>query len=52
MRRAMDESWSYLKSRLKELKLADKGGVFRSKAACLRVCKGDPVAVIYPDAVW
>lgn len=51
-KRAMEESWDYLKRRLKELKLADAGGTFRSKTHCLRVCKGGPIAVVYPDAVW
>jgi (2Fe-2S) ferredoxin len=51
-KRSMDESWDYLKKRLKELKLADQGGVFRSKVQCLRVCKGGPIAVVYPDATW
>ena len=48
----MEASWDFLKRRLKELKLADCGGVFRSKAACLRVCVGGPIAVVYPDGVW
>ena len=51
-KRAMAESWDYLKRRLKELKLADQGGVFRSKVECLRVCTGGPIAVVYPEAVW
>jgi len=51
-RKEMNESWDFLKRRLKELKLADKGGTFRSKVQCLRVCKGGPVAVVYPEAVW
>jgi (2Fe-2S) ferredoxin len=51
-KRAMEESWDYLKRRLKELKLADQGGVFRNKVQCLRVCTGGPIAVVYPEAVW
>lgn len=51
-KKAMEASWDFLKRRLKELKLADQGGVFRSKAACLRVCTGGPIAVVYPDAIW
>jgi len=47
------ESWKYLKRRLKELGLADKdGGVMRTKADCLRVCMEGPIAVVYPDGVW
>lgn len=46
------ESWEYLKKRLDELGLAKKGGVFRTKANCLRVCGQGPIAVVYPDAVW
>lgn len=29
-----------------------EGGVFRSKAACLRVCTNGPVAVVYPEGTW
>jgi len=47
------EAWDYLKRRLKELGLAGAGPVvLRTKANCLRVCLGGPVAVVYPDAVW
>ena len=46
------ESWAYLKQRLKELDLVDEGGVYRTKANCLRVCLHGPVAVVYPDGVW
>lgn len=45
-------SWEYLKSRLKELGLAETGGVLRTKANCLRVCAGGPVAVVYPEGCW
>jgi len=48
-----EESWRYLKKRLRQLKLADvEGGVYRSQAACLRVCIEGPVAVVYPDGTW
>lgn len=46
------KSWDFLKSRLKELKLDQQGGVFRTKANCLRVCKKGPIAVVYPEGVW
>ena len=46
------ESWKYLKKRLKELKLSEKGGIFRTKANCLRVCSKGPVAVVYPEGTW
>lgn len=47
------ESWNYLKRRLKELQLSTGGEVaFRTKANCLRVCVGGPIAVVYPEAVW
>jgi (2Fe-2S) ferredoxin len=47
------ESWDDLKRRLKELGLHDvAGGVLRSKAHCLRVCVGGPIAVVYPDGIW
>jgi (2Fe-2S) ferredoxin len=46
------ESWEFLKTRLKELGLADAGGVLRSKVNCLRVCEGGPIAVVYPEGTW
>jgi (2Fe-2S) ferredoxin len=47
------ESWGFLKKRLRQLGLADaEGGVYRSQANCLRICKHGPIAVVYPDGVW
>ena len=46
------ESWEFLKTRLKELNLDEDGGVFRTKANCLRICAQGPLAVVYPDGVW
>lgn len=45
-------SWNYLKSRLKELDLVNEGGVFRTKANCLRICSQGPIAVVYPEGSW
>jgi (2Fe-2S) ferredoxin len=47
------EAWTYLKDRLDELGLTrGERVVFRTKANCLRVCEGGPVAVVYPEGVW
>jgi (2Fe-2S) ferredoxin len=46
------ESWDYLKRRLAELKLTGEGGIYRTKANCLRICRGGPIAVVYPEGVW
>ncbi len=46
------ESWEYLKIRLEELNLTGDGGVFRTKANCLRLCTKGPIAVVYPEGVW
>lgn len=46
------ESWTYLKTRLRELNLGEAGGIARSKVDCLRICMKGPIAVIYPDGVW
>ncbi len=46
------EAWNYLKARLKELGLAERGGVQRTKANCLRICEEGPIAVIYPEGAW
>jgi (2Fe-2S) ferredoxin len=47
-----DEAWDYLKKRLKELGLSEAGGMARTKANCLRICAGGPVAVVYPEGAW
>ena len=46
------EAWEYLKRRLKELKLSEQGGILRTKANCLRICEGGPIAVVYPEGTW
>jgi len=45
-------AWEYLKRRLDELGLSGQGGVYRTKANCLRICIGGPVAVVYPEGAW
>ena len=45
-------AWEYLKTRLKELGLSEGGGIARTKANCLRICAGGPIAVVYPEGVW
>jgi (2Fe-2S) ferredoxin len=47
------QSWEYLKLRLRQLGLQDAdGGVLRTKADCLRICARGPVAVVYPEGIW
>ena len=45
-------AWDFLKRRLKELKLSEQGGILRTKANCLRICEGGPIAVVYPEGAW
>src|SRR5512139_1090878 len=45
-------AWEYLKARLKELQLSEQGGILRTKANCLRICEGGPIAVVYPEGAW
>jgi len=62
-RAAGEESWQFLKARLKELGLVGprrggeagqqgRGGVQRSKVDCLQICAAGPVAVVWPDGVF
>lgn len=46
-------AWNYLKTRLRDLGLL-KGDqcVYRTKANCLRICAGGPIAVVYPEGTW
>lgn len=46
------ELLSYLKSRVKELKLNGKGKIRINKAGCLDRCELGPVLVIYPEECW
>jgi (2Fe-2S) ferredoxin len=46
------KSWEFLKQRLEALHLTGQGGIYRSKANCLRICQRGPIAVVYPDGVW
>jgi (2Fe-2S) ferredoxin len=51
--REHEESWDFLKHRLKELGLVDaRKGVMRTKANCLRICVAGPIAVVYPEGTW
>ena len=45
-------AWDYLKRRLTELGLVGAGGVYRTKANCMRICVGGPIAVVYPEGAW
>lgn len=45
-------AWAFLKKRLSELGLSGSGGVYRSKADCLRICKRGPIVVVYPEGAW
>jgi (2Fe-2S) ferredoxin len=51
-RERSQQAWKYLKARLKELKLSEQGGIYRTKANCLRICSGGPIAVVYPEGAW
>jgi (2Fe-2S) ferredoxin len=46
-------SWKFLKRRLKELGLSDvDGGILRTRADCLRICRDGPIALVYPEGTW
>jgi (2Fe-2S) ferredoxin/tetratricopeptide (TPR) repeat protein len=45
-------AWEYLRTRLKELGLSEQGGIYRTKANCLRICMDGPIAVVYPEGTW
>jgi (2Fe-2S) ferredoxin len=51
-RKSTIRSWKYLQQRLRELGLSKKGGVYATRANCLDICDGGPIAVVYPDGVW
>jgi (2Fe-2S) ferredoxin len=48
-----DETWSYLKKRMKELDIAGANGpCYRTRCKCLRICTDGPIAVVYPEGTW
>ena len=46
------EAWNFLKARLKQLNLTGQGGIYRTKANCLQICRDGPIALVYPDGTW
>ena len=50
---AGQETWEYLKRRLKQLDLAGPAGpIYRTKCDCLRICIDGPICVVYPEGAW
>jgi (2Fe-2S) ferredoxin len=48
-----DETWKYVKKRMKELNITGESGPFyRTKAQCLRICTEGPIALVYPEGTW
>ncbi len=48
-----EETWSYVKHRMKELNLAGPTGpAYRTRCKCLRICTGGPISVVYPEGTW
>ena len=50
-----EAAWKALKDELKDrgLSLADgPNACYRTKAACLRVCRDGPTMVVYPEGTW
>ena len=48
-----DETWQYLKRRMKDLNIAGPDGPFyRTRCQCLRMCTNGPICVVYPEGTW
>lgn len=48
-----EAAWKYLKKRLREVGLSEAvGGVLRTRANCLRICREGPIMVVYPEGTW
>ena len=45
------KTWDFLKERTRSQDAID-AGIYRTKAACLRVCREGPIALVYPEGVW
>ena len=50
---AGEESWNYLKARMKQLNISGPDGpCYRTKCLCLRICTSGPICVVYPEGTW
>lgn len=50
---AGEETWEYVKKRMKQLEIAGKNGpCYRTKCDCLRICIDGPIGVVYPEGTW
>ena len=48
-----EETWDYVKKRMKELNIAGEDGpCYRTKVGCLRICDKGPIALVYPEGTW
>jgi (2Fe-2S) ferredoxin len=49
-----EAAWAHLKKRAAAINGSAESAcrVYRSKAACLRICTSGPVAVVYPEGTW
>jgi (2Fe-2S) ferredoxin len=45
-------AWDFLKHRLKQLGPVGARRHPPTKANCLRICEGGPIAVVYPEGAW
>ena len=46
-----ETTWEWLKERSRKGDFLENG-LFRTKAACLRVCCEGPIVVVYPEGTW
>ena len=44
-------TWNHLKEWTSSKEAID-AGIYRTKVACLRLCRQGPVALVYPEGVW
>jgi (2Fe-2S) ferredoxin len=50
---AGEETWQYVKQRMKELDLTGPAGpAYRTRCNCLRICIDGPISVVYPEGAW
>jgi (2Fe-2S) ferredoxin len=46
-------AWEVLKKSIKEAGLASgTNACYRTKVGCLRICRGGPTMVVYPEGTW
>jgi (2Fe-2S) ferredoxin len=47
-----EKVWDHVKKRVGEAQKSCPGTLYRTRAACLRICEAGPIGVVFPEGTW